>query len=181
MTDEQFKYEWDDECNCDCSIIIYDSLIERLEEQLEYNNGFAKQDAQNALDFIIWQKEEHDKLNIELKVMRGVANSYKLELERKENELNALYKITDKQDDEISELYRKVASRENLEESFQKTTRNFDKRLEKTVEAERREAIKEFVEKLKAEIDIKATRTTQKALLETIIDKIVKEMTEEEK
>ena len=62
MTDEHFKYEWDDECNCDCSIITYDSLISRLEEQLEYNNGFAKQDAQNALDFIIWQKEEHDKL-----------------------------------------------------------------------------------------------------------------------
>lgn len=69
-------------------------------------------------------------------------------INRQKAELSALYKIMNKQDDEISELYRKVASRENLEESFQKTTREFDKRLEKTVKSERREAIKEFADKI---------------------------------
>ena len=73
MTGEQFKYEWDDECNCDCSIITYDSLIERLEEQLEYNNGFAKQDAQNALKFIVWQKEERDRLLQKLQQLKSEA------------------------------------------------------------------------------------------------------------
>lgn len=73
MTDEQFKYEYDDECNCDCSIITYDSLISRLEEQLEYNNGFAKQDAQNALNFIVWQKEEHYRLLQKMQQLKSEA------------------------------------------------------------------------------------------------------------
>lgn len=50
---------------------------------------------------------------------------------RQKAELSAVYKIMGKQDEEISELNRKVASRENLEESFLKTTKEFDKRLKK--------------------------------------------------
>lgn len=44
------------------------------------------------------------------------------------------------------------------------------------IAAERRNTIDEFSKKLNAEIDCKATRTTQKALLETIIEKTAKEM-----
>ena len=56
----EIKYKWDD--SRDCNTIIYDSLIERLEEQIEHNNGFGKEDAENALTCIKWQKEERDRL-----------------------------------------------------------------------------------------------------------------------
>lgn len=99
-------------------------------------------------------------------------------------ELSALYKIINKQDDEISELNRKVASRENLEESFSKTIRQFDKRLEKTVKSERRKAIKEFAERLKEMIYTHADRVDVDGVvlltrIDNNIDNIVKEMTEE--
>lgn len=84
-----------------------------------------------------------------------------------------------KQDEEISELNRKVASRENLEESFLKTTKAFDKRLEKTVKAERRDTIKEFAERLKRYSFVDNLSLDGK---ETVyvddIDNLVKEMTE---
>lgn len=60
IDNNEIKYEWDDEC--DCNTIIYDSLIERLEEQLEHNGGFGNEDAKDALKCIKWQKEEHDRL-----------------------------------------------------------------------------------------------------------------------
>ena len=44
------------------------------------------------------------------------------------------------------------------------------------IAAERRNTIDEFTKNLNTEIDCKATRTTQKALLETIVEKIAKEM-----
>ncbi len=103
---------------------------------------------------------------------------------RQKAELSALYKIVNKQDEEISELNRKVASRENLEESFLKTTKEFDKRLEKTVKAERREAIKEFTERIKRYIDVGHLRPpteicfSELAVIE-MIDNLVKEMTKE--
>ena len=73
-------------------------------------------------------------------------------INRQKAELNALYEIINKQNEEISKLNRKVASRENLEESFLKTTKQFDKRLEKTAKSEHREAIKEFAERLKSRL-----------------------------
>lgn len=68
VDDNEIKYEWDDEC--DCNTIIYDSLIERLEEQLEYNGGFGNRDAKDALKCIKWQKEEHDRLLQKLQQVR---------------------------------------------------------------------------------------------------------------
>ena len=56
----EIKYEYDDEC--DCNTIIYSSLIERLDEQLEYDGGFGNRDAKDALNCIKWQKEEYDRL-----------------------------------------------------------------------------------------------------------------------
>lgn len=110
-------------------------------------------------------------------------------IKRQKAELTAVYKIMAKQDEEISDLNKKVASRENLEESFQKTTGEFDKRLEKTVKAEHREAIKEFAKRLKKYFNKYSGaywpfKGEPKHIPEDIIpdiDKIVKEMTEEEK
>lgn len=182
MTDEQIIKALDcchSELGNMCSICpLFDPDNDYCEDELH----------KNALDLINRQNNEIDNLKVELKVMRGAANLYKLELERKENELNALYKIMNKQDDETSELYRKVASRENLEESFLKTTKEFDKRLEKTVKAERREAIKEFAERLKEyELcmfcsfpDNKSLGSNQYMVLSDSIDNLVEEMTEED-
>lgn len=60
VDNNEIKYKWDD--TCDCNTIIYSSLIERLEEQLEYNGGFGNRDAKDALQCIKWQKEEYDRL-----------------------------------------------------------------------------------------------------------------------
>ena len=99
-------------------------------------------------------------------------------INRQKAELSALYKIMNKQVEEISELNREVASRGNIEESFQKSTKRFDKRLEKTVKAERREAIKEFAERLKKEALI---NSGYEVLQAGTIDNLVKEMTEVQK
>lgn len=68
INNNEIKYKWDDTCNC--NTIIYDSLIERLEEQIEYNNGFGKEDAKDALKCIKWQKEEYDRLLQKLQQVR---------------------------------------------------------------------------------------------------------------
>lgn len=104
-------------------------------------------------------------------------------IKRQKAELSALYKIMNKQDEEISELNKKVASRENLEESFLKTTTEFDKKLEKQVKLERREAIKEFAERLKEIIYTHENRVDVDGIIlltriDNSIDNLVKEMTE---
>lgn len=105
----QFKYEWDDEC--DCNTIIYSSLIERLEEQLEHNNGFAKEEARNALKFIVWQKAEIENLKAELKAMRGAANSYKIAYEQ-ETPYAIQVEVSDKIEKKIkSEVIKAFAER----------------------------------------------------------------------
>lgn len=101
-------------------------------------------------------------------------------INRQKTELSVLCKIINKQDEEISELSRKVASRENLEESFLKTTKEFSKKLEKTVKAECREAIKEFAKQLKG-YTIGENGSKEKAYFFVEvqdIDNLVKEMTE---
>lgn len=100
-------------------------------------------------------------------------------INRQKAELSALYKIMNKQDEEISELNRKVASRENLEESFLKTTKEFDKSLEKQVKLERREAIKEFAERLKNK-NVQGFWDENAYVGVDDIDNLVKEMTEGE-
>lgn len=68
------------------------------------------------------------------------------------SEIEVLYQINAKSEKEIYELRKRLLSRENLEESFNRSVRAFDKRLEKTVKLERAAAYKEFAEKLKNEI-----------------------------
>lgn len=86
------KYEWDDECNC--NTIIYSSLIEKLEEQLEYNGGFGNRDAKDALKCIKWQKEEHNRLLQKLQQVR--AEAIKEFVERLKTRLHRDYKYSGK-------------------------------------------------------------------------------------
>lgn len=58
-------------------------------------------------------------------------------------------------------------------------TAEFDKRLEKTVKAERREAIKEFAERLKLKLQWDCV-FSDKLVFKNDIDNLVKEMTEGE-
>lgn len=64
-------------------------------------------------------------------------------------EIEALYQINAKSEKEIYELRKELLSKENLEESFKKSVKDFDKRLEKTVKLERAAAYKKFAERLK--------------------------------
>ena len=75
-------------------------------------------------------------------------NRQKAKIEKLEKENTVFGEIIKKQDDEISALRKDLLKRENLEESFSKSVKQFDKRLEKTVKLERAEAIKEFAEML---------------------------------
>lgn len=102
-------------------------------------------------------------------------------INRQKAELSVLCKIINNANEEISELSRKVASRENLEESFLKTTKAFDKKLEKQVKLERREAIKEFAERLKEKCYEYFQETYEMLspyVTDDDIDNLVKEMTE---
>lgn len=136
-------------------------------------------------------KNQNNKLSL---IERAVCDDVLSLANRQKAELSALYEIINKQNDEISKLNRKVASRENLEKSFLKTTKEFDKRLEKTVKAERKEAIKEFAERLTTKImnhvvyknDCHNFSGNPEYLIRMVtvcdyITDLVKEITEEEK
>ena len=108
-------------------------------------------------------------------------NRQKAEIEKLEKENTVFGEIIKKQDDEISASRKDLLKRENLEESFSKSVKQFDKRLEKTVKLERAEAVKEFAEKLKNEINIRTTysREQDKNVMR-MIDNLVKEMVGED-
>ena len=73
-------------------------------------------------------------------------------INRQKEEIEALYRINAESEKEIYEIRKELLGKENLEESFKRSVRNFDKRLEKTVKLERVYAYKEFAEKLKEKI-----------------------------
>lgn len=97
----------------------------------------------------------------------------------------ALWKINKQSEEEIYELRTELLKRQNLEESFCKTTKQFDKRLAKTVKLERTKAIKEFAAKLIVKLDNEAL--TEFEIYDgydiedtkLVIDNLVKEMTDE--
>ena len=70
-------------------------------------------------------------------------------IRRQKEEIEALYQINAKSEKEIYEIRKELLGKENLEESFKRSVRDFDKRLEKTVKLERVYAYKEFAEELK--------------------------------
>ena len=70
-------------------------------------------------------------------------------INRQKEEIEALYRINAKSEKEIYEIRKELLGKENLEESFKRSVRDFDKRLEKTVKLERVYAYKEFAEELK--------------------------------
>lgn len=67
-------------------------------------------------------------------------------------EIEALYRINAESEKEIYKLRKELLGKENLEESFKKSVKDFDKRLEKTVKLERVAAYKEFAERLKSRL-----------------------------
>ena len=70
-------------------------------------------------------------------------------INRQKEEIEALYQINTKSEKEIYEIRKELLGKENLEESFKRSVRDFDKRLEKTVKLERVYAYKKFAEELK--------------------------------
>ena len=73
-------------------------------------------------------------------------------INRQKEEIEALYQINAKSEKEIYEIRKELLGKENLEESFKRSVRDFDKRLEKTVKLERVYAYKEFAEKLEEKL-----------------------------
>ena len=65
-------------------------------------------------------------------------------INRQKEEIEALYRINAESEKEIYEIRKELLGKENLEESFKRSVRDFDKRLEKTVKLERVYAYKEF-------------------------------------
>lgn len=122
-----------------------------------------------------------------------------IEIEKLRAENEALWKINKQSEEEIHELRQELLKRKNLEESFCKTTKQFDKQLAKTVKLERAEAIKEFAERLKEnffdlDVQFEGKRKTVPVkecimqsnwLLHSVaiqeIDNLVKEITENNK
>ena len=87
--------------------------------------------------------------NYNTDIVLDLIRRQKAEIEKLEKENTVFGEIIKKQDDEISALRKDLLKRENLEESFSKSVKQFDKRLEKTVKLERVYAYKEFAEELK--------------------------------
>lgn len=90
---------------------------------------------------------ETDKLGMEYTLENARLQA---EIERKEKEVEAFARWNIEYQTETYELRKSLLSRENLEESFSKSVKQFDKRLEKTVKLERAEAVKECIEKIKS-------------------------------
>ena len=105
-------------------------------------------------------------------------NRQKAEIGRLNGENKAFGEIIKKQDDEISVLRKDLLKREDLEKSFSKTVKQFDKKLAKTVKLERAEVVKEFAERLK-DFDVDTHYSYASIvyeLSEEDIDNLVKEM-----
>lgn len=96
-------------------------------------------------------------------------------IKRQKAEIEALYQINAKSEKEIYELRKRLLSRENLEESFNRSVRAFDKRLEKTVKLERAAVYKEFAERLKHSFFDNGYESPDVAF-DYFVDEILKEM-----
>lgn len=102
-------------------------------------------------------------------------------MNRQKAEIEALYQINAKSEKEIYELRKELLSKENLEESFKKSVKDFDKRLEKTVKLERVAAYKRFAEKLHNEAQIADNFDSYNMVVGiSFIDNLLKEMVGEE-
>ena len=119
--------------------------------------------------------------SLAIKQALDLINRQKAEIERKEKELVAFSKWNKDYEAEIYELRKSLLSKENLEESFSKSVKQFDKKLAKTVKLERAEAVKEFAERLKdyytkKKIYDRPNAHTLIGFLFSLIDDIAEEM-----
>ena len=79
---------------------------------------------QNAIDLMNRQKAEIENLKVEFKAMRGAANWYRLELERKEDELHRAKVEISKHFD-----YMDSAANEAIKEFAERLKTNFNKNI----------------------------------------------------
>ena len=109
-------------------------------------------------------------------------------INRQKAEIEVLYRINAESEKEIYEIRKEILGKENLEESFKWSVKEFDKKLEKTVKLERAAAYKEFAEKIKMSIKANVVETlcndvkgvyNAKYVLDDI-DNLLKEMVGEE-
>ena len=98
-------------------------------------------------------------------------------INRQKEEIEALYRINSESEKEIYEIRKELLGKENLEESFKRSVRDFDKRLEKTVKLERVYAYKEFAERLNEKAQIADCFDSYNMVVGThFIDNLLKEM-----
>lgn len=133
-----------------------EEIIKRLEQCVKRGNH--NYDTDIVLDLINRLNAENEKLNIELKAMRGAANSYKAEIERLKKCTKCVYEY----DGEITEY------------CVQGPCSNF-----KTVEQIKAEAYKEFAERLKSYLLLNEKGKMSVVSYEDI-DNLLKEMVGEE-
>lgn len=115
-----------------------EEIIEALDLCTQQNGSIP------CYDCPCWNDDEQECEGIDYTATLDLINRRKAEIEKLEKENTVFGEIIKKQDNEISALRKDLLKRENLEESFSKSVKQFDKRLEKTVKLERAEAIKEF-------------------------------------
>ena len=108
-------------------------------------------------------QHKNDELEIELKVMRGVANSYKREIERLHTKTEVLQEVKEQLEKDV---FNEQMNCDSIAYEYELL------KQEKSVV--KSEAIKEFAERLKEQIYIKK----DKGLYFEKIDNLVKEMTE---
>ena len=102
-------------------------------------------------------------------------------INRQKEDIEALYRINAESEKEIYEIRKELLGKENLEESFKRSVRDFDKRLEKTVKLERVYAYKEFAERLNEKAQIADCFDSYNMVVGThFIDNLLKEMVGEE-
>ena len=173
-----------------------EDIIKDLEEMVEYPHYYEEgQTLKSVLDLINRLKAENEKLNIELKAMRGAANSYKAEVER----LHNLRKPTETSGFRIEN--GKVVFYTNMLNGYRHEFKDLDEvvkelnlmlqeayktdeiagylnALQKRYKKAKAEAIKEFAERLITESTWFDSNYAEWLVSKDDIDNLVKEMTD---
>ena len=131
-------------------------------------------DAEIKKDLLFVAHYCHDEYN-EIRV--DVLLLYALDLiNRQQAENKAFGEIMKKQDDEISELRKELLKKQNLEEIFSKERKQFDKKMLKQVKRERAEAIKEYKNKVKSNLQHIPQHHFTLLAVKECLDEVDKEM-----
>ena len=189
-TDE--SYENCNECPYSTDTLSCERL-KLLEDSLELINrqkaeiDSAKAEIEICAEVIERQDAEIKRVKERPKCKWGTCNCSQITakvaldlINRQKEEIEALYRINAKSEKEIYEIRKELLSKENLEESFKRSVRDFDKRLEKTVKLERVYAYKEFAGIIKDKW-LDNRYDSPDVDFDDFIDNLLKEMVGEEK